>query len=194
MLCQNCGKNESNVRYTQVINGVKKQMHLCSKCAEELGIDNMDFNMPISFSSFLSDMTNMFDDYDEQYLPKIFNNKSLVCDKCNLSFEDFIENGRFGCENCYESFESKINNILKNIHGIDTHSGRLSNRFLDKNNIETNKKENNDNQKDEKIFKETKSENKSKIEELKERLEVEIKEERYEDAAKTRDEIKKLEK
>lgn len=27
MLCQNCGKNEVNFRYTQIINGVKKKWH-----------------------------------------------------------------------------------------------------------------------------------------------------------------------
>ena len=29
MLCQNCGKNEANVRYTQIVNGVKKEMIFC---------------------------------------------------------------------------------------------------------------------------------------------------------------------
>ena len=60
MLCQNCGKNEANVRYTQIVNGVKKEMALCDKCARELGLDNMDFSMPISMSSFLGDMLNEY--------------------------------------------------------------------------------------------------------------------------------------
>ena len=38
MLCQNCGKNEVNFKYTQVVNGVKKEMALCEKCAKELGL------------------------------------------------------------------------------------------------------------------------------------------------------------
>ena len=190
MLCQNCGENEANVRYTQVINGVKKQMNLCSKCAEELGIDNMDFNMPISFSSFLSDM---FDDYGDEYLPTLLKVKNLTCDNCNLNFEDFINNGKFGCEKCYENFESRINSILKNIHGVDRHSGRVAQRLLDYSKDDTNKKEevkkeNTDN------FDKTKNKKELEIEKLKERLDLEIKEERYEDAAKTRDEIKKLEK
>ena len=40
MLCQNCGKNEANIRYTQIVNGVKKEMALCSECAEKLGVEN----------------------------------------------------------------------------------------------------------------------------------------------------------
>ena len=127
-----------------------------------------------------------------EYLPKLFTNKNLVCENCKLSFEDFIENGRFGCEKCYENFESKINSILKNIHGIDTHCGRLGNAILDNNSNLNEKVENKKNDNDKEIKVETN--NKSQIEILKERLEKEIKEERYEDAAKTRDEIKKIEK
>ena len=46
MLCQNCGNNEANVRYTQIVNGVKKEMNLCSECAEKMGI-NQDEIMAI---------------------------------------------------------------------------------------------------------------------------------------------------
>ena len=31
MLCENCGKHEANVKYTQIINGVKKEMLLCEE-------------------------------------------------------------------------------------------------------------------------------------------------------------------
>ena len=41
MLCQNCGKNEVNFRYTQIVNGVKKEMALCDKCAKELGLETI---------------------------------------------------------------------------------------------------------------------------------------------------------
>ena len=50
MLCENCGENEANVRYTQIVNGVKKEMHLCDKCSKELGIGIKDN----SISSFKS--------------------------------------------------------------------------------------------------------------------------------------------
>ena len=49
MLCQNCGENEANVRYTQIVNGVKKEMVLCEKCSKELGIGNLNLSMPINF-------------------------------------------------------------------------------------------------------------------------------------------------
>ena len=49
MKCENCGRNEANVKYTQIINGEKKQMFLCEECSEKLGINDIHFNM--SFQS-----------------------------------------------------------------------------------------------------------------------------------------------
>ena len=194
MLCQNCGKNEANVRYTQIINGVKKQMTLCSDCAEELGIESMDFNMPINFSSFLTDM---FDDYND-YIPKLINSNDLVCENCNMSYDEFLNKGRFGCEKCYENFETKINKLLKNIQGTDMHNGRLEKKLIEldeKQNKKENKRKSNKEEKVENEEKNTEKENEKffKIEKLKQKLKIEVEEERYEDAAKTRDEIKKLE-
>ena len=61
MLCENCGNHEANVRYTEIINGEKKEMHLCEECSQKLGIGNMDFKMPINFSSFLGDFFDEFE-------------------------------------------------------------------------------------------------------------------------------------
>ena len=72
MVCQNCGKNEANVKYTQIVNGVKKEMVLCEECAEKMGISNFKVNMPIHFSNFFDDL---FD--DEQLLPS-FMKENLI--------------------------------------------------------------------------------------------------------------------
>ena len=53
MLCDHCHEREANVKYTQIINGQKKEMNLCEKCSQELGIGNMQFNMPLSFSNLI---------------------------------------------------------------------------------------------------------------------------------------------
>jgi len=187
MLCQNCGKNEANIKYTQIINGVKKQMSLCSNCAEELGIEDIGFDMPIDFSSFLSDI---FED-TTSIMPDIINTNEIVCDKCNLKYNEFIEVGKFGCEHCYEQFQNKINPLLKSIQGSNEHIGRLENRLVE-DKYKQDKKVNSNINKE--VRKEDEKENskENKLKELQERLKQEIIDERYEDAAKTRDEIKKL--
>lgn len=183
MKCENCGKNEANVKYTQIINGEKKQMFLCQDCSERLGIDsNIHLNMPINFSSFLSDF---FDDVNS-ITPMPMLEKVIKCQKCGLTFDDFMNTGKFGCSNCYEEFETRIDPILKNIHGSNRHIGRLG-KVIDGNNISENFENKEDSKNENKqIDKKAKH-----IEDLKAELKLAIKEERYEDAAKIRDEIKK---
>lgn len=187
MNCQNCGENEANIRYTQIINGVKKQMNLCEKCAKELGIEDMNLSMPISFSSFLGDMLDIYD----ETIPSLISPKTLTCPKCNMAYEDFIETGKFGCENCYEEFKTKLDPLLKNIHGANRHIGRTANFNEKDKNLESINNLKQDKKAEEKNIKKAKNE-KTKLQKLQERLKQEIKEERYEDAAKTRDEIKKI--
>lgn len=178
MLCQNCGKNEADIKYTQIINGVKKQMSLCDKCAQELGIEEMNFSMPISLSNFFGDMFNMYEDTNSILKkPEV-----LICNKCNMTYDEFIKTGKFGCDNCYNIFKPKLDLILKNIHGANRHIGRNGKKYI-KNNEPIDKIETNRNK-----------EKNEKIEKLQERLKKEIKEERYEDAAKTRDEIRNCQK
>ena len=191
MLCENCGENEANVKYTQIINGVKKQMNLCESCAKKLGINDMAFKMPsIDFSNFLG---GMFDTDMTDFIPSLIKPETLLCDKCGSSYEDFIDSGKFGCDECYNTFSNQIDSLLKNIHGVNRHIGRGSQKIETNENSEKQEKTETNKKIQKKVNNSSEDESINKLEELKERLKKEIEEERYEDAAKTRDEIKKLE-
>lgn len=167
MICDNCGKHEANIRFTQIINGKKTEMMICEECGKNMGIDNIGFEMPIDISNFLGD----FEFENQDFMP--FNiNKQIKCKKCNMTYEEFLNSGKFGCEECYKTFEDKIDILLKRIQGTDRYIGRTANCS------ENNK------------IQEVKVNN--KIEELHIKLKQAIKEERYEDAAKIRDEIKRM--
>lgn len=183
MLCENCKKREANVRYSENINGVKKELHLCEECSRKLGItEKMEFRMPSLdfsnlFGSFLEDFSSSSD-----FMPLLSEVKQIKCDSCNSSFDDIVNTGRYGCPNCYDVFEDRMDPILKKLQGANRHNGRLGkisdNKVKFKNDedgISTKKTEN-------------------RLEKLQEDLKLAIKEERYEDAAKIRDEIKKEEK
>ena len=188
MLCSNCGKNEANVHYTHIINGEKTEYNLCDECAKKLGIDEMDFSMPISFSNFLGDFFE-----EDSLLPSFSGNMITKCPKCGLTYDEFAKNGKFGCGDCYETFADRIESVLKNLHGSAKHRGRAPQRLAEKTSklTEKDEKENKNN---------IKVENKplvdktmEQIDKLNNDIKLAIKEERYEDAAKIRDEIKKLE-
>lgn len=182
MLCQNCGEKQANVKYTQIVNGVKKEMILCQECANQLGIGSNSFQMPMNLSSFFGDLLEGYE--DASFLPNFPTSKQITCEQCGLTYDDFITNGKFGCSHCYDVFSPKIDPILKNIQGSSTHVGR--NGRIARKQVERANKE------------QTSSKHEAKpkdpLQNLKSQLKEAIQQERYEDAAKLRDQIKELEK
>lgn len=182
MKCRNCGENEASFIYTKIVNGEKQELVLCSECAKKLGIEdwNLDFNMPIDFSSFLGDFWN---EEDNIFFNPYENQNGYKCLNCGMTFDEFLNKGKFGCSSCYSTFENKLDEVMKQIHGAQKHIGRKA-RILDKN--EDKVKQNNQDIKEN-------IEEKDKLTELKKKLKIAISEERYEDAANLRDEIRQLE-
>ena len=179
MLCDNCGKREANVRYSENINGRKKELNLCEECSHKLGIDQMDFSMPIDFSNFFEGFMDNFG--SSEFVPMLNELKTLKCNSCGYTFDDIANTGRLGCKDCYSVFEDRLDPILKRIQGSNKHVGRIG-KIID------SKIDNKNAGNIEEKVKQPISEKEKLENELKEA----IKEERYEDAAKIRDEIKKL--
>ena len=179
MMCSNCGKREANFMYTEIINGVKKEINLCSNCANKLGVLDMSFNMPsLDFSNFFGDFLNEYD----SLMPSIFSDKvkTLKCTGCGMDYDEFLSTGKFGCSNCYEVFQDKIEPLLRQLHGDTKYLGKKSGNDFKA--VKVQKASTKEAVKDE-----------NKIEVLKEKLKDAIKVENYEEAAKIRDEIKALE-
>ena len=188
MRCQNCGKNNANVKYTKIVNGVKTEYNLCSSCAKKMGVGD-EIEIPFTLNSFLGDL---FNDYAQtSFVPRL-KNSIIKCKTCGTSYDDFINTGVFGCSDCYTTFEGPINALLKSINGTDKHVGKGPKGKGQAINLEIDSKE------DEKEnVEEKKNENESKEEKLarlQKELDKAIKEEKYEEAAKIRDEIKECDK
>lgn len=185
MLCDNCGKREANVKYSENINGRKRNLNLCEECSKKLGVNHIGFNMPIDFSSFFGEV--MEDFATPEFMPLLNEMKTLKCKSCGYTFEEIANTGKLGCGDCYEVFEERLDPIIRRIQGANRHVGRvgkiIDNKINQKITKKSNEKENNGNP-----IKE------NELEKLKQELKQAIKEERYEEAAKLRDEIKKREK
>ena len=188
MLCDNCGKRQANVMYSENINGVKKELHLCEECSQKLGIGKMNFTIPTDFSSLFGDFMEGFT--TSEFMPLFQEMKEISCDQCGATFDDIINSGKLGCGNCYSVFEEKLDPILKRIQGNVQHVGRLGK--ITPNEVEGVKKDVN-----KAVHQNTETSqlnnNNREIETLQEKLKQAIKEERCEDAAKIRDEIKQKE-
>ena len=190
MLCQNCGKNEANIRYTQIINGSKKELALCDECAAKLGIEKMSLTM--GFGNLFGDFFNDF--AETAQLPEL-SISTAHCKKCGMTLEDFVHTGKFGCEECYDTFKGPLDSILKNMNGTSKHIGRGPNGVAPKLDISDellNRKPEQKEDKDNKEAKEVKEGTVDKKAKLEQEMKQAIAEERYEDAAKIRDQLKEV--
>lgn len=165
MKCQNCGENEANVSYTEIINGKKTHIVLCEKCANEM---NMKFDF--GFNDVLGTFFN-----EPSIIKTLEKAEPLACDKCQMTYDEFAKTGMFGCENCYNAFSSRLDNVLPKLHGAKRHIGRKLNKISK--NISNNKKSKEDDE----------------LKKLKDELKICIEKEEYEKAAVLRDKIKKIE-
>lgn len=189
MLCDNCGKREANVRYSENINGRRKELNLCEECSKKLGISHMDFSMPIDFSSFFGEF--MEDFATPEFMPLLNEIKALKCNNCGSTFEEIANTGKLGCGNCYDVFEERLDPIIRRIQGANRHVGRVG-KVIDS---KIDKKVTDQStHKSEKSNQPKENKKESQLEKLQEQLKQAIKEEKYEEAAKIRDEIKKIEK
>ncbi len=173
MLCQKCNHNNATVHFEQNINGKVTKMDLCPECAKELGIGaNMNFG---GFGGFNS----LFDNFFGGLFEPVGSHISLSCNSCGEDMSSLSNSSFLGCSDCYDVFDSIIENSLGRYQRGTRHTGKRPGRF--------GLKRNNEN--------EAKEENKpvSEIDKLKAELNEAVKTENYEKAAELRDKIKKLE-
>lgn len=167
MKCTHCHNNEANTHITKVINGKREEMHLCSECAEKLGVmDEFSFE-PFSMDSFFGNLLGAG--------ASALNSLTGIdrCGYCGSSFNDIINSGRVGCANCYDKFEDKLAPSIEKLHGRTKHVGKFVSYTEDAEETAEN-------------------ESVSKEEKLKAELKLAVQEQRFEDAAVIRDKINEL--
>lgn len=93
---------------------------------------------------------------------------TLKCPECGLTQQDFKKLGRFGCPSCYVTFEGMLKPMLGNMHRGVAHVGKTPKKVLARRSVY------------------------DRLTELESELTMAIKSERYEDAARYRDEIRQF--
>ena len=121
MLCERCKIREATIKYTEIINGIKTEHNLCSHCAKEMDFGQysalLDGEFPLG--KLLSGLLGLEDDEEETDV-----RGNVVCPTCGTSFEDFVENSRFGCADCYGVFDLFIKDKMKQLQGSESHKGK----------------------------------------------------------------------
>lgn len=125
MLCDRCQKRDAKILYTEIINGMKKEQHLCEECATDYTSFQMEkplINGELTLGDLLSTLLDNYTTADKRQSGEVM--PSLTCDSCGTTYEEFIQKGRFGCSKCYRSFNSQLGKTLKSIQGAEIHTGK----------------------------------------------------------------------
>lgn len=124
MQCDRCHKKEAKILYTEIINGVKKEQHLCEECATDytsFQVEKPLVNNELTLNDLLSTLLDNYASIDKKQTGV----KPVIhCESCGTTYEEFIQNGRFGCADCYKSFSSQLSKNFKGIQGAEIHTGK----------------------------------------------------------------------
>lgn len=100
--------------------------------------------------------------------PEPANLSTVRCEQCGFTPNDFKKLGRFGCPACYQTFTALIEPMLDSMHKGTAHTGKVPQKALARRSLH------------------------ERLSQLETDLTAAIKSERYEDAARCRDEITRV--
>lgn len=163
MKCDMCDQ-EASVFLTQIVDGKMTQVNLCDKCSKEKGVTD-----PTGFQ--LADFL-LGTAAQKKSKTVAADDDSLACPECGFTRAHLKKIGRMGCPECYHTFADDLDNMLRAMHKGTRHVGKVPGKQSPAN-ITVNVKR--------------------RISELKEAIDLAVTEERYEDAARLRDEVRDLE-
>src|SRR5262249_48573506 len=118
MKCQNC-TNKATVHLTDMVDGHKKELHLCQDCAEQQQLlQHQELNLPAILQTLIG-----------QHLGQLTDELArLTCPACGIKYMEFRAEGRLGCPNDYEVFRAGLQPLLQRIHRAGRHVGKTPRR------------------------------------------------------------------
>lgn len=121
MLCDICHAKQAKVFLTEIVNGQKREQHLCEDCAQDNPI--LQFKDKLGKDLSIGDiLSGILSNYAKNIVPK--NAKEAVCERCGMSLSQMISKGRLGCPECYNAFSEVIDKNLKTVQGAVAHQGK----------------------------------------------------------------------
>lgn len=114
MKCDLCA-NPATVHLTDIINGKKREAHLCRECAESQKlIQQQELNLQVILQSVIG-----------QHIGPVTDELArLTCPECGIKYMEFRAEGRLGCPHDYQAFHVALDPLLQRIHRATRHVGK----------------------------------------------------------------------
>lgn len=162
-LCQRCQIKPASVHFTKVVNGDKSERYLCEDCAKEEGAYHFMLAPQFTVQHVLGGLIGQVGapTYTEAHTKR--------CSHCGYTYQRFAETGRFGCDDCYHTFATELEPLIRRLHGSLEHHGKIPRRggaYLIQ---------------------------QQQLSELRRRMQEAVAHEAFEEAARIRDQIRQLE-
>lgn len=165
MTCDFCDK-KATVFLTQLVEGQMKKVCLCDACAQERGVtDPTGFSLADLLLGGLPAAKDSVTTVKSAFL----SGGRRKCPTCGFTLEDLRRVRRFGCSDCYATFNEEVSQMLHGMHKGTTHLGKVPAGLMARQVLC------------------------QRLDELRSRLDQAISSESYEEAAGIRDEIRNIE-
>ncbi|MEZ0277289.1 MAG: UvrB/UvrC motif-containing protein [Roseimicrobium sp.] len=186
MKCDMCD-NEATVFLTQIVDGKMTKANLCEKCSKEKGVTD-----PAGFQ--LADFLLGAGPQKKSRTATV-EDDTLACPSCGFTRAHLKKIGRMGCPECYHTFADDLENMLRAMHKGTRHVGKVPGKQPAASQALTPREESRTAPVPVSLPPPAPKpvSPKKRMADLKAQIERAVAEERFEEAAKLRDEIRALE-
>ncbi len=173
MNCDICHSEKATIFFSQMADGKLQKVNLCKVCADEKGVTD-----PTGFA-----LADMLEGMGKQASVETGPARNeLVCGSCGFTQTDFKKTGRFGCADCYQVFDEGLDGLLEAMHKHTRHIGKVPKSFSAPDRISASTP-----------LPPAEANPRARLSELKQALSKSVEDEDYEEAARLRDAISRLE-
>jgi protein arginine kinase activator len=103
------------VHLTDIVDGHKKELHLCQDCAEKQQLlKHQELNLSAILQTVIGQHVGQLTDELGR----------LTCPACGIKYMEFKAEGRLGCPHDYEVFKVAVEPLLQRIHRATRHIGK----------------------------------------------------------------------
>jgi len=113
----------ATIHYTSIVGKSKVSQHLCEACARERGIVSTE--VPTGSPSAPTLNLQALVAMILGQLPKEPDPGALKCRECGLKYAQFRAEGRLGCADDYDAFAKALVPLLERVHRDTTHAGKV---------------------------------------------------------------------
>lgn len=113
--CQVCHNERATVHITDIVNGDRREIHICQTCAQSKGII---YKFQLTVQEALQGLLSPKQAKLQREM------QARKCPGCGLSFQELQAKVRLGCSQCLDTFQEWIAQFVERVHGASQHTGK----------------------------------------------------------------------